>query len=62
MNKNVRVWTAEVIALFKNADHNWNQCVSVCERLDFTYETNNSGDRISVLTVDKGWCDFATCK
>ena len=62
MNKHVKIWTAEVTVLFKNANYNWNQCVSVCERLGLTYETDNSGDRISVLTVDKGWGDFATCK
>ena len=60
MTKHVRIWTTEVIALFRNADHNWNQCISACERLGLNYETENSGERISVLTVDEGWTNFAT--
>lgn len=58
--KATKIWTSEVIVLFRNANYDWNQCVSVCERLGLAYETDNSGNRISVLTADNGWGDFAT--
>ncbi len=59
----VRIWDYEVSAIIKEHNFDYEQCVDAFTRLGLTFEVEqNNYERISVLTVNLGWTNFAVHK
>ena len=56
----VRIWDYEVTAIIRAHDFDYAKCVDAFTRLGLTFEVEqNNHERISVLTANEGWANFA---